>query len=91
MTPACDTALNPFIGSECGERGKVVVRTGAVFTPLRVLTIVPKQRPLMGDWPIVMEQQHDTTDADDIKALRASLNNAGDDTDFEIVRREFDL
>ena len=28
MTPACDTALNPFIGSECGERGKVVVRTG---------------------------------------------------------------
>ncbi len=91
MTPACDTALNPFIGSECGERGKVVVRDSAVFTPLKVLTIVPKQRPLVGDWPIVVQQQHDTTDAEDIAALRASLNNPGDDIDFETVRRELDL
>jgi len=91
MTPASETILNPFIGSECGKRGKVVVRNSAAFTPLKVLIIIPKQRPFVSDWPILVQQQQDASDAEDIRALRASLKNPEDDIDYETVRRKFDL
>ena len=65
MTPACETILNPFIGSECG---KVVVRSGNVFTPLTVLTIIPKQHPFVNDCPIPILRE--TSSADDSNALR---------------------
>ena len=89
MTPACETILNPFIGSECGKRGKVVMRNRNVFTPLKAITIIPKQRPFVNDWPIPAQQE--SGDADDLRTLRASLKGPENDIDYEIVRQELDL
>jgi hypothetical protein len=57
MTQTYETNMNPFIGSACGNRGKVVVSGNALFTVLKVVTVIPKQRAFVNDWPMPEERQ----------------------------------
>jgi hypothetical protein len=72
MSPACDAIRNPFIGSECGEHGKVFVNKITAFTPLTVLQIVPKEWPFIADLNVPVEYETRSAADFDIRAGRVA-------------------
>jgi hypothetical protein len=79
MTPACDTIRNPFIGSACGEHGRVLLSKLSTFTPLRALHIVAKEWPFMADAGVSIQYEARTAADCDIRAGRLASFDSVDE------------
>jgi len=79
MTPSCDSIRNPFIGSECGEHGKVLLNKVSTFTPLRALHIIPKEWPFIADVGVSVGYETRTAADYDIRAGRVASFDSVDE------------